>query len=237
MRIIDKSTGKRVGAKDTETKEFKKKLKETDPIIRNVEKGEMEELSPMDPPDAYDPKRMVGMDSDQLHENLQHFVHEHNEAVVVCERFEKALHDFKNGGYYITKEINDSFNAFFVYFDEEILPHNRKEEKELFPILHQRFLEDGEHSDQENPRTPIDLMEDEHVKFIQLASLTFNFLGLAVRLRDPEARALTLDLAFNNGKELVETLKLHIFREDHTIFPLAQKLLTTEELNKIFGEK
>ncbi|MCB9195509.1 MAG: hemerythrin domain-containing protein [Flavobacteriales bacterium] len=237
MKIIDKNTGKRVGAKDQENKTFKKKLKEDDPIIRNVEKGDMEELSPMDPPDAYDPERMVDMSADQLHNNLRKFVQEHEEAIGVCDRFEKALHNFKDGGYYITKEINDSFNAFFVYFDEEILPHNRKEEKDLFPILHERFLTSGEHSEGENPRTPVDLMEDEHVKFIQLATLTFNFLGLAVRLKDPEARVLTLDLAFNNGKELVETLKLHIFREDHTIFPLAQKLLSTEELNKIYGEE
>lgn len=33
-----------------------KKLKESDPIVRNVEKGDFEELSPMDPPDAYDKK-------------------------------------------------------------------------------------------------------------------------------------------------------------------------------------
>lgn len=237
MKIIDKKTGKRVGAKDQDTKSINKKLKETDPIIRNAEKGDIDELSPMDPPEAFDEKRMVSMDADQLHDNLKTLVDEHEEAMAVCDRFEKALNDFKEGGYFISREINDSFNAFFVFFDEEILPHNRKEEKELFPLLHQRFIESGEHNGGDNPRTPIDLMEDEHVKFIQLATLTFNFLGLAVRLKDPEARILVLDLIYNNGKELVETLKLHIFREDHTIFPLAQKLLTEDELNKLYGEE
>jgi hemerythrin-like domain-containing protein len=236
MKIIDKATGKRVGAKDTETKAFNKKLKEDDPIIRNAEKGEMEELSPMDPPEAYDPERMVDMDTSKLHDYLGGLVDEHTAAKEICDRFENALQEFKSGGYYISKEINDAFNAFFVYFDEEILPHNKKEEQDLFPLLRKRFLESGEHSNDENPTTPVDLMEQEHIKFIQLASLCFNFLGLAFRLKDNEARFVTLDLAYNNGKELVETLKLHIYREDHIIFPLAQDLLTPEELNTFYHE-
>lgn len=235
MKIIDKKTGKRVGAKDREAVDFKKKLKEEDPIIRNVDKGEMEELSPMDPPDGFDPKRAVDTEHENLHHRLKELADEHTEAIEKCDLFEKALNDFKEGGYYISREINDAFNEFFIYFDEHILPHNRKEERGLFPILHQRMLESGEHSDGENPHTPIDLMEDEHVKFIQLASLTFNFLGLAARLKDNDSRGLTLDVAYNNGKELVETMRLHIFREDNTIFPLAQKLLTEKELNEYYG--
>ena len=81
--------------------------------------------------------------------------------------------------------------------------------------------------------TAVDLMEDDHVKFIQLGCLVFNFLGLAARLPDGHSRYLVLDLAYHNGKELTELLKLHVFREDNTIFPLAQKLLTKEELDLI----
>jgi hemerythrin-like domain-containing protein len=42
-----------------------------------------------------------------------------------------------------------------------------------------------------------------------------------------------MDVAVNNGLELVELIKLHIFREDHTLFPLAQRLLSPEELAAI----
>ena len=235
MKIIDKKTGKRVGAKDREESDFKKKLKEEDPIIRNAEKDDIEELSPMDPPDGFDPKRAVDTEHKNLHHKLQTLSEEHTGVIEKCDEFEKALNDFKEGGFYITKEINNVFNSFFVYFDEHILPHNRKEERGLFPILHQRMLETGEHSEGDNPHTPVDLMEDEHVKFIQLATLSFNFLGLAMRLKDHESRVMILDIAYNNGKELVETIRLHIFREDNTIFPLAQKLLTEKELNEFYG--
>ena len=235
MKIIDKKTGKRVGGKDREESDFKKKLKEEDPIIRNVEKGDFEELSPMDPPDGYDKERVVDLDHANMHANLKDLAHEHEEVIVQCDLFDKILLEFKEGGFRITPEINEGFNKFFIYFDEHILPHNRKEERGLFPILHKRMLETGEHSDGENPHTPIDLMEDEHVQFIQFATLSFNFLGLAMRLKDHEAKAVVYDIAYNNGKDLVESIRLHTFREDNTIFPLAQKLLTKEELNEFYG--
>lgn len=233
MKIISKS-GKRIDGKESDVA-IKKKLKEEDPIIRNAEKGEIEELSPMDPPDAYDESRSIGLNYEDLHKNLKDLCDEHREAIEKCDAFEKALIEFKESGFFISREINNAFNAFFVAFDEEILPHNRKEEKGLFPILHQRMLETGEHSEGENPHTPVDLMEDDHVKMVQLATLSFNFLGLAMRLKDQEDIAMTFDIAYNNGKELAELLRLHIYREDNTLFPIAQKLLTEEELNEFYG--
>ncbi|MBD3637552.1 MAG: hemerythrin domain-containing protein [Crocinitomicaceae bacterium] len=233
MKIVDKS-GKRVDGKAS-NKAIKKQLKETDPIIRNAEKGDIEELSPMDPPSGFDEERVIGVDYENFHESLKEFCDEHKEAHAVCERFEAALNDFKKGGYYITTEINDAFNEFFVAFDEEVMPHNRKEEKGLFIILQEKLLASGEHSVGDEKHTPVDLMEDEHIKMIQLASLTFNMLGLAMRLKDEVDIAMTFDLAYHKGMELVEMLKLHIFREDNTIFPLAQKLLTEEEFEKFYN--
>jgi len=232
MKIINK-VGKRVDSKAS-SKAIKKKLKEEDPIIKNAEKDDTEELSPMDPPDAYDEKRIVGMDYESFHPNLKELCDEHKGAIEKCDAFDKALIEFKEGGYFITREINEAFNTFFVAFDENIMPHNRKEERGLFPILQKRFLESGEHSTGDSPHTPIDLMEDDHIKMIQLASLTFNFLGLAMRLKSAEDIAVTFDLAYNNGKELAELLRLHIYREDNTLFPMAQKLLTKEEMNQFY---
>ncbi|MCC7453467.1 MAG: hypothetical protein IT222_04815 [Crocinitomix sp.] len=51
MKIIDKD-GKRIDGKASD-QEIKKKLKEEDPILRNAVKDEnLEEYSPMDPPEA-----------------------------------------------------------------------------------------------------------------------------------------------------------------------------------------
>ncbi|PJA07359.1 MAG: hypothetical protein COX70_06990 [Flavobacteriales bacterium CG_4_10_14_0_2_um_filter_32_8] len=230
MKIIDTTTGSRL---DAEGKAIALKLKETDPLDRAAnKKEELSENSPMDPPDAYDKDATTvdGITYDDLTTSLKKLIDEHNELIVFAEKFEKALGEFKDTSYLFTQEINERFNTFFKYFDNHILPHNRKEERHLFPILHKRLIASGEHSPNENKETAVDLMEDDHIKFIQLASLTFNLLGLASRLPDLQSRAVTFDLAYHNGKELVELLRLHLFREDNTIFPLAQKLLSEEEL-------
>ncbi len=76
-------------------------------------------------------------------------------------------------------------------------------------------------------------MEEEHLKGIQIAAVAFNLFGLASRLRDPDSRLLVLDAAVEQGKALVELYRLHIFREEKILFPLAQKHLTTEEMDKL----
>ena len=133
----------------------------------------------------------------------------------------------------LNNEINKAFGDFFKSLDEELLPHNRKEEKILFPILNQKLIEAGEHSKGHKLVTAIDVMEDDHVKFIQLGALAFNLLGLASRMADERSRIFVLDTAYETSRELIELLKLHIYREDVTLFPLAQKYISKEEFDVI----
>lgn len=222
MKIIDKETGKR--------------LNEIDPVKGNPEKDisiQEDELSPMDPPDAYSNYAQIELDNTQLDESLLLLKKEHEEVIVVLDIFEKALTQFKELNYELNDEVNDGFKKFFDFFDNELLIHNRKEEKTLFPILQKALLANNEHGTGENPITAVDIMEDDHVKFIQLGALVFNFLGLAPRLRDAQSRIFTYDVAFNNAKELIELIRLHIFREDNTLFPLAQKFISPEDFKTL----
>jgi hemerythrin-like domain-containing protein len=228
MKIIDPETGKRLDGKGMENPA---KLKDIDPIRRNAEKDlEAEEHSPMDPPDAYD-KRVVDVAITQA--GLQQLIKEHEKAIAQIDAFENALRTFKEGGYRFTRELNDTFGAFFEYFDSALMPHNRREEKALFPILHRRLIEDGEAGNGPQPKTAIDIMEDDHVKFIQLGVLSFNLLGLGTRVPDQTSGMIVMDAAFDAGRELCELLRLHIFREDNTLFPLAEKLLKDEDWNEV----
>lgn len=237
MKIINKETGKRLDANGEDVKSINKKLKEEDPILRNADKEEsLEEFSAMDPPNAYDNDKTVGLDYQKSDIFIQQLVDEHKEVITELQLFDDALLKFRETHFDFTAEMAEAFNKFFKYFDDHVLPHNRKEERDYFRILHDRFIESGEHGEGPNPNTPIDLMEDDHTKFIQLATLSFNLFGLAHRLRDNESRAITFDLAFNSGRELVELLRLHIYREDETLFPLSQKLLTTQDFEIINGK-
>lgn len=233
MRIIDKKTGKRIVGSNQ--KDINKSLNKLDPIQRNALKGdELEEHSPMDPPTAYDSTYTVeGVNYEDMNPLLQGFINDHKLAIEKLQTFEQSLISFKENSYILTKEINDSFSSFFQFYDESISDHNIREEKQLFPLLHQRLIESGEKSEGDQPQTAIDMMEDDHVKLIQLSVLTFNILGLATRLPDNHSKALAFDVAFNNGMEFVELLRLHIYREDNILFPLAHQLITPKEFTEI----
>lgn len=214
-----------------------KKLAKLDPIKRNVEKGlEKMEETPMDPPSAYEQPGVLKVLYEEMDESLQVLINEHKEAIKYLDKFEESLTLYKSNGYRMNMEINESFKNFYDFLDNHLLPHNRKEEKTLFPILHKKLLKVGEHGTGKNPQTAIDVMEDDHVKFIQLGALTFNFFGLASRIKDEVSRIFILDTAYDNSRELIELIRLHIYREDFTLFPLAQKYLSDEEFSKVFDE-
>ncbi len=238
MTIVDKKTGKRIYSTDADLKNHKSLLKESDPVYVNAFKDDdSEELSPMNPPDAYDLTRTLNVEDENYSDVLKSFIDDHSEVLQKLEIFEKSLISFKENNFVFTEDINKSFNEFFVYFDDCILPHNKKEERGLFDLLHRKLIETGELRNPENPETAVDVMEDDHVKFIQLATLTFNFLGLASRLNDNQSKTLTFDVAYNSGIELVELMKLHIFRENQTLFPLAHKLLTNKDFQSILDKE
>ena len=76
-------------------------------------------------------------------------------------------------------------------------------------------------------------MEDEHAKAMQLAAVVVNFLGLVFRLPDERSGMIVLDAALEQGKNLVELLRLHVFREDNVVFSLAHRLISTAEFDEM----
>ena len=191
------------------------------------------ENSPMDP---HEEKGKLTMKKEDASEAIKRLMAEHQSVLKVIGEFEKGIVAYKMNGYKLTDEINESFSKFFKCLDEDLLPHNRREEKTLFPILNKKLLLAGEHSQGKNPITAIDVMEDDHTKFIQLGALAFNFLGLSTRMVDDRSRFFVLDTAYDTSRELIELIKLHIYREDETLFPLAQKYLSNDELLVIFED-
>ncbi len=214
-----------------------KKLQKIDPVKKQSEKGlDDQEDSPMDPPNAYEEPGKITMHEENRADTIKIFMNEHVEVLKVVSEFEKGIVAYKTNGYKLTNEINASFSKFFKCFDEELLPHNRKEEKVLFPILNKKLILAGEHSKGVKQVTAIDVMEDDHVKFIQLGALAFNLLGLATRMADERSRIFVFDTAYETSRELVELIKLHIYREDETLFPLAQKYISEEEFEVLREE-
>ena len=95
----------------------------------------------MDPPSAYDKNRVPGADYQHMDPFIRELMDEHEEVIEKVKTFDEALVNFRDSGFVFTKEVDQAFNTFFLYFDEHILPHNRKEERHYFRILHERLIE------------------------------------------------------------------------------------------------
>jgi hemerythrin-like domain-containing protein len=209
-------------------------MNSNDPVKRFVDnEKKFEEASPMNPPEAFSPSTIDPVDYKDMTPFLQKLMDEHKVFMTVLENFESALINWKKSGWNFNDKINKKFNELFSFLDKNTPGHNKKEEKLLFPLLHNRLLQTGEHSSADEPKTAVDIMEDEHIKVAQLGALCLNFLGLGSRLEDKKSREIVFELAYEEGKAIVETMRLHIYREDETLFPLAMKLISKEELKEM----
>jgi iron-sulfur cluster repair protein YtfE (RIC family) len=209
------------------------KLHRMDPLKKQADRGLEggQGLSPMDPPDAYAPSSIEPVPAEALHPFLRKFRDEHVPFMEELNAFEAAVLSIQKNGY--TKEFDARLRHFFHFFDQEFIPHSRREEATLFPLLHERLIASGEHGTGSAPTTATDLMQDEHAKAMQLAAVVVNFLGLVFRLPDERSAMIVLDAALEQGKNLVELLRLHVFREDNVVFSLAHRLISTAEFDQL----
>lgn len=200
-----------------------------DVLKRFVDKDtdELSEFSPMDPPDAFNPPSIKPIAVDDLAPALKHLVLEHRDIVLRLDAFELAIMSVRSEG--ISKETNQQLSSFFQYLDDCVVAHQLKEERIVFPILHDRLIDIGEHLPGEVRETAVDMLEHDHSKTMQLATLCFSLLGVASRLNDAVSRAVVVDAAVDQGIALVELMRLHMFREDNVVFALAQEHLTAAD--------
>jgi hemerythrin-like domain-containing protein len=205
----------------------------TDPVTKQpTAELKTKGLSPMDPPDAYDPPQKDAVPYEDLHPFLRQLFDEHRQFGAALDAVEVLIGKVQKEG--LNKEDDAAFARFFRMLDEEVLRHQRTEDMLLFPLLLQRLLEHNEHSKGRYPMTAVDMMANDHVSVVQLSALAFNFMSLAFRLPDRASRLTVLDLAIEQSKRLHEALRLHIFREDQVIWGLAHKYLTEDALDAMF---
>ncbi len=206
-----------------------KNLNKQDPLKRMVERqNETEEFSPMDPPDAFQPPALDEVKYEDMHPLIQSLMADHKDCNAAISEFENILTSLRADGF--SKATLEGINDFFSFFDDFIIEHNRKEDKTLFADLN-AILHEKEEFSTGTEKTVVDLMEDDHLKMLQLAAISFNLFGLITRIPDQGSAMVILDLAVEQTKVLIEMLKLHIFREDNVVFPIANNYLSKEILD------
>ncbi len=208
-----------------------KELQQNDPLKRIAEKDSGKQgLSPMEPPEAYDLPVKSDIPYEDYHPLLQKLFDDHKKSKAELKTFEDVLEKLRKDG---PGSALQGLSDFFRFLDEKILVHNQNEEKFLFPVLQKRLLELGDHSNGPAKTTAVDMLEDDHVKLLQVAAVTFNLIGLASRLPEEKSRIVALDAGIEQGIAMVEMLRLHVFREENVVFPKAQECLTISELDQL----
>ncbi len=145
------------------------KMQNTDPLKRMVEKQtNQKEFSPMSPPDAYDQPDTEAIPYEKMSPFIQKLMDDHKECLKKLDLFEDILSQLQKNGLSPDPKIDEGLREFFTFLDEKIVAHNLKEEKILFPLLQKRLLEKGEHGKGPNPKTAVDMLEDDHIKLMQL---------------------------------------------------------------------
>ncbi|MBI4290356.1 MAG: hypothetical protein HY661_02610 [Betaproteobacteria bacterium] len=201
-------------------------LNRIDPLRKQAERGadSAAGLSPMDPPDAYSPPSVDPVPAAEMHPYLRNLRGKHAPLMDELKAFEEAVLSVRNTGY--TRESDARLRRFFQFLDGEFASLSRRDEAALLALLHERLIAEGEHGKGENPHTAVDLMEDECAKALQLAAVIVNFLGLAFRLPDERSRLVVLDAALEESKNLIELLRLLVFRKDSVLYTLAHRLIS-----------
>jgi len=161
---------------------------------------------------------------EDMHPLLQELIDEHNVYTKELNAFEEAIAMVESGK--VNREVDEKLRQFFSYFDDQIVSYNQEGEKYLFVRISKKMTED------ENFNV-MDFLETDHVKSIQMAAVTFNMLALFSRIPDEKSRFIILDVALKQAKELLELLRVHIYREGTMVLPYAQRNFTDEELTEI----
>lgn len=209
-----------------------RKLAKDDPLHRNAEKdpggGDM---SPMEPPEAYEPPAKETVPYEDLHPFLKRLVDDHRRIVELFTALEAMLQQIDAAG--TITDQGPALASAFASLERELAAHHRLEERRLFPLLHERLIAAGEHSSAQNKRTGVDVLEDDHVQAMQQVAAASAVMVVSTRLPERRSARVALSVGIREGKELIEHLRLHLFREDNIVFGLAQKYLTTAELDAI----
>lgn len=194
----------------------------------------------MDPPDAYAPPGETGAaDADlaKRHPYLRSLSDEHAQLMEAMSLVEETLKQVPLAGSSeragFTEQADIAVMRFLETFDREFIPHSREEEARLFPLLHERLIADGEHSKSRVITTAVDVMKDDHLKAVQLASVVLNFVRVATVLPDERSARIVLEAGLRELGKLIELLRLHIFREDGIVFARAQGLFSSAELDSM----
>ena len=213
----------------------KRYLQSVDPLKRQGE-AQTEDMggpSPMGDPEDFKPSEDIQFPFEELHPFLQQLQNEHIELTDKNKKLKEAVLKMDKE-HVINEEIKNLLNDFLEFFHAEFIPHNKREEVKLFPLLDKKLMAAGEHSNGPDPFTGVKLLEDDHIHALRLGAVLNSQLHLSSLISDFKSSSVIFQELRNTAQELAELIELHVFREDRIAFGLAQKLLSLQEMDEIY---
>lgn len=146
---------------------------------------------------------------------------EHREVEKVLTQLEGLIDEFL-----VNSEVPDAskqaLGDITDFLARDLVLHIKKEDHGLFPAL-EKFL----------PREagPLAVMLDEHL------DITRSYLGLRDGVAQLDEHPLTAGRAAarirDNGRQLIQVLRAHLFKEERVLFPFAEGHLSEEDDREI----
>lgn len=202
-----------------------------DPLTKQPEVGAADMgISPMDPPEAYSPPGLDPVPVGEMHPFLRELCEDHAALSHALQVVEETLKQVRTTGF--TSEVEATLLGFCQLMEYDFVPHSRREEVVLFPLLHDRLMAEGEHSPGQHPTTAVDLMQADHLKVTQFSAVVASLVRLAAHLPDDRSALVLRDAAVRHVAGLVDLLRLHMFREEQIVFALAHRLIAADELDR-----
>lgn len=149
---------------------------------------------------------------------LERLTIEHRGALQQLETIRETAESLAKTGYSETafQRLLNAVN----FIDIDIRRHNQQEEDFLFPLLDKVLP----------PQGPTSVMRSEHQQLYAGYSKLQALIEAVARSRDDEtARGELLKAA----EFIVTLLTNHIYKEDHILFPMAERMLTDEQWESI----
>jgi hemerythrin-like domain-containing protein len=124
----------------------------------------------------------------------------------------------------VTSEFAEQTFARFIeavdFIDGEVRTHNMQEEEFLFPELEKTLPAQG----------PMHVMRAEHHQLYTSYAGLQELISAVRQSKDDQAKRIELA---EKAKVLVNLLTNHIYKEDNILFPMARRMLTPEQLERI----
>ncbi len=148
---------------------------------------------------------------------LERLMKEHQHGLATLSILDDASNRLRSEGFN-EEDYNRIRNA-VDFINNDIRTHNEREEQYLFPEM-ERVLPPG---------GPTGVMRSEHrMLWEALENLTQSISSVS-----SESSSQHLDDIYNNSLQIVTLLRNHIQKEDHILFPMAERTLSPEQLARL----